>query len=298
MIKKLIASIPQHKKGLIFISFAALMWSSGGLFIKVLTLDAFQISFYRSLIATLTILIISIYQKRNLKFEFDIISILCSVCYAFILVLFVIATKLTTAANAIFLQFTAPIYLLVLEPVFLKTKFEKNNLAALIFCFAGMSLFFFGKLDLSDIKGNLFAIGSGISFALFSLFLKWKKQIHKSESTIIYIITGNILVCIFCLPVVYDKLLLDSSQFLILLFMGIFQIGISYIIFNEGIKYISATESMIIAMLEAVLNPVWVFMGVGEVPSVYSIAGSVIIILAIIWRNFFIKPEEKLRIAD
>lgn len=298
MLNKFINSLPQHKKGLLYISFAALMWSSGGLFIKVLKLDAFQISFYRSLIAGITIIFISLLKKKSLKFEFDLISVLCSTAYALILVLFVVATKMTTAANAIFLQFTAPIYLLLLEPVFLKTKFERNNLIALIFCFIGMSLFFFGKLDLSDIKGNLFAIGSGISFALFSLFLKWKKQLHKSESTIIYIVAGNLLVCVFCFPAVYDKLIVDFTQLLILLFMGIFQIGISYIIFNEGIKYISATESMIIAMLEAVLNPIWVFLGVGEIPSVYSIYGSVIIILTIIWRNFFIRPVHKIEIAD
>lgn len=274
------------------------MWSSGGLFIKVLRLDAFQISFYRSFIAVITIVLITIIQGKSLKFEFDIISVLCSLTYSFILILFVIATKLTTAANAIFLQFTAPIYLLLLEPVFLKTKFEKRNLTALIFCFAGMTLFFFGKLDLSNIKGNLFAIGSGICFALFSLFLKWKKQLHKSESTIIYIVTGNFLVCLFCLPVVYDKLIIEFSQLVILLFMGVFQIGISYIIFNEGIKYISATESMIIAMLEAVLNPVWVFLGVGEVPTIYSIAGSVIILLAIIWRNFFNNNKDKIEIVE
>jgi len=298
MLSKFLNTIPVHKKGLIYISFAALMWSSGGLFIKVLNLDAYQISFYRSLIAVLTILIITLLQKKSLKFEFDIISILCSVSYAFILILFVIATKLTTAANAIFLQFTAPIYLLVLEPMFLKTKFEKRNLIALIFCFIGMTLFFFGKLDLSNIKGNLFAIGSGICFALFSLFLKWKKQIHKNDNTIIYIVAGNFLVCLFCLPIIFDKLLIESNQLIILIFMGVFQIGISYIIFNEGIKYISATESMIIAMLEAVLNPVWVFIGVGEVPSPYSITGSIIILSAIIWRNFFGKQKEVFNIVE
>lgn len=292
MINKIISSIPRHRRGLIFISFAALMWSSGGLFIKVLSLDAYQISFYRSLIAALTILVITISRKQSLKFEFDIISILCSISYAFILILFVIATKLTTAANAIFLQFTAPIYLLVLEPLFLKTKFEKRNLITLIFCLIGMALFFFGKLDFTAVKGNLFAIGSGICFALFSLFLKWKKQLHKTESTIVYIVAGNFLVCLFCLPVVFDKLIIDPTQLLILLFMGVFQIGISYIIFNEGIKYISATESMIIAMLEAVLNPVWVFLGVGEIPSVFAITGSIIILLAIVWRNFYVKPEK------
>jgi len=298
MLSKIIDSIPLHKKGLIYISFCALLWSSGGLFIKVLTLDAYQISFYRSLIAAITIIIISVVRKINLKFEFDIISVLCSLMYSFILVLFVIATKLTTAANAIFLQFTAPIYLLLLEPIFLKTKFDKKNMIALSFCLLGMVMFFFGKLDMTSIQGNLIAIGSGISFALFTLFLKWKKQLHKTENTIIYIIAGNLLVCVFCLPMVYDKLAIDFSQTLILIYMGVFQIGISYIIFNEGIKYISATESMIIAMLEAILNPIWVYIGVGEVPSVYAVIGSVIILLTIVWRNLFIKPEEKIRLLD
>lgn len=298
MLSKIMNSIPAHKKGLIYISLAALLWSSGGLFIKILTIDAFQISFYRSAIAAVTIIIISKANRKKLNFEFDIISVLCSICYAFVLIMFVVAAKLTKVANAIFLQFTAPIYLLILEPIFLKTKFEKKNLIALIFCFSGMVLFFFGKLELSGIQGNLIAIGSGISFALFTLFLKWKKQIHKTEDTMIYIVIGNILVCIFCLPFIIDNLTLDLTQFLILLYMGIFQIGISYIIFNEGIKYISATESMIIAMLEAILSPIWVFLGVGEVPSGYAIAGSLIILITIVWRNLFLRPGEKIEMVE
>jgi drug/metabolite transporter (DMT)-like permease len=208
------------------------------------------------------------------------------------------AVKLTTVANAIFLQFTAPIYLLILEPVFLKTKFEKKNLIALIFCFLGMTLFFFGKLEWTGIQGNLLAICSGISFALFTLFLKWKKQIHQRKNTMIYIVVGNILVCIFCFPLILNNLIIDLTQALILLYMGIFQIGISYIIFNEGIKYISATESMIIAMLEAILSPIWVFIGIGEVPTVYAIAGSLIIMVTIMWRNLFLKPGEKMQIVE
>ena len=274
------------------------MWSSGGLFIRILTLDAYQISFYRSAIAAATIIVISVLNKKKLNFEFDIISVLCSLFYSLILIMFVVAAKLTKVANAIFLQFTAPIYLLILEPVFLKTKFEKKNLVALIFCFAGMLLFFFGKLEVSSILGNLIAIGSGISFALFTLFLKWKKQIHKTENTMIYIVVGNILVCLFCLPLIINNIFPDPSQILILLFMGIFQIGISYIIFNEGIKYVSATESMIIAMLEAVLSPIWVFLGAGEVPSGYAICGAVIILITIVWRNLFLKPGEKIEMVE
>ncbi|HMQ70296.1 MAG TPA: DMT family transporter [Ignavibacteria bacterium] len=298
MIAKISASIPDHKKGLIFISAAALLWSSGGLFIRILTLDAFQISFYRSLIAAITIIVISAAGKQKLKFQFDLISVLCSLSYSLILILFVVAAKLTTIANAIFLQFTAPIYLLFLEPAFLKTKFEKKNLIALIFCLFGMILFFFGKLELSGYLGNLIAIGSGICFALFTLFLKWKRQLHKRDETLVYIVAGNFLVCIFCLPVIWGNFSFDLTQGLVLLFMGVFQIGISYIIFNEGVKYISATESMIIAMLEAILSPVWVFIGVGETPSVYAITGSLIILLTIVWRNLVLKPGEKLEMVD
>ena len=298
MLSKIINSIPVHKKGLIYISAAALLWSSGGLFIRILTLDAFQISFYRSLIAAITIIAISTSGKKKLKFQFDLISVLCSLSYSLILILFVVAAKLTTIANAIFLQFTAPIYLLFLEPIFLKTKFEKKNLIALIFCLIGMILFFFGKLELSGYMGNIIAIGSGICFALFTLFLKWKRQLHNRDETLVYIVAGNFLVCLFCLPFIWGNFAFDFTQGLVLLYMGIFQIGISYIIFNEGVKYISATESMIIAMLEAILSPVWVFIGVGEAPSGYAIVGSLIILFTIVWRNLFLKPREKLEMVD
>lgn len=277
---------------------AALLWSSGGLFIRILTLDAFQISFYRSLIAAITIIVITSTRKQKLSFQFDLISVLCSLSYSLILILFVVAAKLTTIANAIFLQFTAPIYLLFLEPVFLRTKFEKKNLIALIFCLAGMVLFFFGKLELSGYLGNIIAIGSGICFALFTLFLKWKRQLHKRDDTLVYIVVGNFLVCLFCLPLIWNNFSFDITQGIVLIYMGIFQIGISYIIFNEGVKYISATESMIIAMLEAILSPIWVFIGVGEAPSVYAIIGSVIILLTIVWRNLVLKPGEKLEMVD
>jgi len=85
---------------------------------------------------------------------------------------------------------------------------------------------------------------------------------------------------------------------LILLYMGIFQIGISYVIFNVGIKYVSATESMIIATMEAIFNPIWVFLGIGESPSVYAIAGGLIILSAILWRNLSKGTKEKMIMVD
>jgi drug/metabolite transporter (DMT)-like permease len=277
--------IPAHRRGLIYISFTAFLWSTSGFFIKYLSVSAFHISFYRSGIAALTVLIISLLRKQKFKFEFDTVSNFASVFYAGILILFVIATKMTTAANAIFLQFTAPIYLVVLEPLFLKTKFDSKNIITIIICIFGMILFFFGKLELGNIYGNLLAICSGICFAMFSLLLKYKKVKHKSENTISSVIMGNAIVALIALFIIFPNLKVTLYELLILLYMGSIQIGISYMIFNEGIKYVSATESMIIATLEAIFNPIWVFIGLGEIPSIYSIFGGIIIFGAIIWRN-------------
>jgi drug/metabolite transporter (DMT)-like permease len=299
MISKLLSKIPAHRKGLVLISIAACFWSTGGLFIKVLKeLDAFQISFYRSMIAALTIVVISAARGQKIKYSFDLISVLCFITFAGILILFVAATKLTTAANAIFLQFGAPIYLVIAEPIIFKTKFDKRNLITVLVVIFGMALFFMGRIELGNIYGNLLAILSGMCFAAFTLFLKWKKQKHKSEDTISNVVMGNFLVGLICLPIIFPHLSLNFNQTIILIFLGAVQIGISYMIFNEGIKYVSATESMIIGTLEAIFNPIWVFFGVGEKPSVFAIAGACVILGAILWRNLISKPSEKIMIVD
>lgn len=289
MLEKLKGKIPEHRKGLIYISITAFLWSTSGLFIKILSTGPFQIAMYRSLIASITVFILVLIKDRKVKIDTDAISILSWISYAGVLIFFVIANRLTKAANVIFLQFTAPIYLLFLEPVFLKSKFKVRNLITILISFAGMSLFFFGKLEPGDLKGNIIAILAGICFAFFSLFVKWKKQLHKSENTISSVIAGNFLVFLICFPIVINELALTSTDLMILIYMGAIQIGLSYTIFNAGLKYVSATESMIIATLEAVFNPIWVFFGVGEVPGVYAIIGSVIIVGAILWNSYSIK---------
>lgn len=283
---KMSTGIPAHRKGLIYISFTAFLWSTSGFFIKYLSISAYQISFYRSLVAAITIFVISSARKQRPKFTFDKVSNLAAIFYAGILILFVLATKMTTAANAIFLQFTAPIYLVVMEPLVLKTKFEPKDIITILICIGGMILFFFGKLEIGNIYGNLLAIVSGMCFAMFSLLLKYKRVKQNSENTLNNSIMGNVLVAVIAFFIVFPDFSLSMQEALILLYMGAVQIGVSYIIFNEGIKYVSATESMIIATLEAMFNPIWVFIGIGEAPSVYSIAGGIIIFGAIIWRNF------------
>src|SRR6476661_10699351 len=167
-------SAPNHDTKLppvAYVVIAVLLWSTGGLFIKLTTLDAYQVTFFRSLLAAITVLILT--RKQGLRINF--FGIICSLIYAILLFLFVWATKHTTAANAIFLQYTAPIYILILGPFVIGEKFHLRDLATVIFCVGGMSLFFVGKLELSDYQGNIAALGSGIFLGLYIMLLRHPK---------------------------------------------------------------------------------------------------------------------------
>ncbi|MGQ9797994.1 MAG: DMT family transporter [Ignavibacterium sp.] len=267
----------EHTKGILAVFLTALLWSSGGLFIKLLTLSPMQISFFRCLIAAVVFAVL--FRKKILKL--NPLALLNSFSYAAVLILFVIATKTTTAANAIFLQSTAPIYVLIFEPILTKTKWEKINIITIAVCFLGMILFFMGDLTPGDIKGNLAALLAGVAFAAFFLGMK-KNDKQYGEASIFY---GNIIVALICTPFVTEIRELSFNNLWMLVFLGVFQIAFAYALFSYGIKKILAVEASIISMLEPVLNPVWVFIGYGEVPSVYAIIGGLIIISAITIRT-------------
>src|ERR1041384_2873645 len=153
--KRKISSSP-----LLLVLGAAILWSTGGLFIKATHLSAFALSFGRSFFAVIVIA----FATRREGFGINKITAITSILYAALLILFVLATKLTTAANAIFLQYTAPVYVLILEPLFYREKFRLRDLATVAGCVAGMSLFFVGKLRPQDVSGNLLALASGVGF--------------------------------------------------------------------------------------------------------------------------------------
>jgi drug/metabolite transporter, DME family len=276
--------IPEHRKGLVYIVTAAMLWSSSGLFIKVLTLTAFQIAFFRSLVAAITIVVVLRMQGRKPTFAFRLPDLVCTLCYAMTVILFVISTKLTTAANAIFLQFTAPIYLLFLEPWLFKRPLHRRDVLAVAACLGGMALFFAGHLETGGLIGNILAIFSGISLATFSIILKWKRVANPLEDPISAIILGNLTVGLLCLPFAFP-LALNLGQAASLAYLGIFQLGISFMLFTAGQRYVSATAAAITSMLEAVFNPVWVFLGIGEVPSPFALVGALVVMGVILWYN-------------
>jgi drug/metabolite transporter (DMT)-like permease len=270
-------NLPEHQKGILFVFIAALLWSSGGLFIKLISLPAMQLAFFRCTIAALTFGLI--FRKQVLLV--NRLTFLNSLFYAAILITFVISTKTTTAANAIFLQATAPIYILIFEPLINKTKYERINIITVAVCILGMLLFFVGELEPGHLEGNIVALFSGIAFAAFFLGMKKNDQKYQ-QSSIFY---GNILVALVSIPFLFSIEVLTSADLLMVSFLGVFQIAVAYAFFSLGLKRIYAVEASIISMVEPVFNPVWVFLGYGEVPSITAIIGGLIIIGAVVSRT-------------
>ncbi|BDU70106.1 membrane protein [Geothrix oryzae] len=277
-------------RGAALVALAALLWSSSGLFIKVLPLGALQIAFARSLVAALTIaLVVKLRGGRPFPRP-DALAFACAAAYAGVLIFFVAATKLTTAANAIFLQFSAPIYLVFLEPRLAGRPVARRDLLAVILCLGAMGLFFVGRLGAGTLAGNLLGVVSGLCLALFSMTLKLQRERRPEVDPIGAIILGNLLVAAVCAPAL-PGLRVTLPQAGILLYLGVFQIGIAYLLFNAGMKHLSATAAVVTGTLEAVLNPVWVFLGIGERPSAWALLGGLLILGTIIWYSLPPRPS-------
>ncbi|HVQ57096.1 MAG TPA: EamA family transporter [Pyrinomonadaceae bacterium] len=257
---------------------AVLLWSTGGLFIKSTTIDAYQITFFRSLFAAGTVLILT--RKDGLRI--NAFGIVTSIIYALLLFLFVWATKKTTAANAIFLQYTAPIYILVFAPFIIGEKFHWRDLITVIIVLAGMSLFFVGQLRLEDYQGNIAALFSGIFLGLYIMLLRHPKA--DGFNPAIAVIYGNFLLALVTSPSGIAALpLMTTMDWIAVTFLGIFQIGISYILFIKGVRGgTRPLDASLIGFIEPLLNPVWVFIFVGERPSQWALIGGAIIIAAIL----------------
>ncbi len=256
---------------------AVLLWSTGGLFIKLTTLDAYQVTCFRSLFAAITVLILT--RKQGLKI--NAFGIFATIVYALLLFLFVWATKKTTAANAIFLQYTAPIYILVFAPFVIGEKFHIRDLVTVVVVLAGMSLFFVGQLRLEDYEGNFAALGSGVLLGLYIMLLRHPKADHLNP--VITVIWGNFLLAAVTAPSGIAALpTMTSLDWFAVLFLGIFQIGISYILFIKGVRGgTRPLDASLIGFIEPLLNPVWVFIFVGERPSQWALLGGAIIVTAI-----------------
>lgn len=270
--------IDTRKKAIITMIITALLWSLGGVLIKLVTGNPLAIASLRSGIGAIFIFIYT-------KFKFSKINkkiLIGTLCYSFTSIGFVFATKLTTSANAIFLEFTAPVWVVLFSFIFLKTKIRLSDIISIFIIICGMCIFFTVKIEKGMLIGNILAILTGISFAGFIVNLKT----YKTEDTICPIIYGNMFNFIIGLPF-YSLSLFAPKSIISLIILGCFQIGLSYILYSKAIKHLSAIDGIIIPILEPLLNPVWVFIVLGEEMSRNTILGGIIIILTIIARDIY-----------
>jgi drug/metabolite transporter, DME family len=263
---------------LLFVLAAALLWSTGGLFIKWTTLSGLELSFWRSLFAIFTVALFT----RHEGFGLNRLTAVASFLYAVLLILFVMATKTTTAANAIFLQYTAPVYLLILEPIIYKEKFRSRDPVTVLVCLGGMGLFFVGQLRPQDVTGNVLALASGFCFALYFLLLRHPRarEVNRASSVIYGNTMAVIMTAVWGLPTVTS---ITGHDLFAVAYLGIVQIGIAYTLFTVAmVRGVRSLDAGIICYAEPVLNPVWVFLVLGERPSTWALLGGAIMIAAVI----------------
>lgn len=269
-----------------YLIIAATLWSTGGLFIKWISWQPMAISGMRSGIAALVLLVYWFVRYKKKVPRPNKTVIFGAINYMILVTLFVTANKLTTSANAILLQFTAPVWLLLIGRFFYKDAIARIDILTVIAVFAGMGLFFMGDLDAGGLIGNFLAIISGITMAIMILNLN-KLKVHRPVEIIIW---GNIMTFVMGIPF-YTGIDLYPEAVAGIAFLGIFQLGLAYVFYTSGIQSVTAIEGILIPVIEPLLNPVWVFFGTGEQPSVYGLIGGAIVLTAIVVRNYVLTRQ-------
>jgi drug/metabolite transporter (DMT)-like permease len=255
---------------------AAVLWSTAGAAIKSCGLDALQISGGRSLVAAAFLFL----AVRDARARPDRRILLVGGAYATTVVLFVVATKLTTAANAIFIQDTAPLWVLMLSPWLLGERPTRGELLAVPIFGLGLGLFFLDELTAGQTLGNLAALVSGFAFALSILGLRILRE--RGPAALAW---GNVAAAAVTLPFWGRGPAPTPADLAIVLYLGVFQLGLAYLCFSRGVTGTPAIEASLLILLEPVLNPIWTFLVAGERMGPWAVAGGAVVLMATAWRT-------------
>lgn len=270
----MLRALPMHARLLIL--GAALLWSTGGAAIKLISLSPWQVTCGRSLIAAF-VLALAMPSARRVPARR---AFGAAVAGAVTMVLFVQSTKLTTAANAIFLQSTAPLYVLLLGPWLLGERPSRSEKLAIPIFLLGLGLFFLDQLTAGQLLGNMLALLSGLTFAFSVMGLRAAQEENPAV-----LLWSNLLAGLGTLPLALGGAIQPSALDIgLLVFLGTVQIGLSYALFGRGLRHTPAVEASLLVLVEPVLNPVWALLLVGERPGAWSVVGGGVILGATAWR--------------
>ena len=279
-----------RNKAIILVLLTGVIWSTGGFMVKLISWPPLVISGLRSGIAMLVILLFN--RPENIKFSKN--TILGAFFYAVMVIFFVIANKLTSAGNVILIQYAAPFYVAVSSFIFLKERPTNLDWITIIILLVGLSLFFFEDLLFDQLLGNIFGIISGFGFAGTILFMRKQKDGRPIDS----ILLGNLITFLISAPFYVGGITNEPIAWVGILYLGIFQLGLSYCLYSIAIKYISALDASIYPVIEPLSSPLFAFFILGETMTNNAIIGGVIIILIVTLRGFIQNKNLKDQILD
>ena len=269
---------------------AALIFSIGGAGIKACHLTSWQVTSFRSGIAALTLLLLLPEARRGWNAR----SVLVGIAYAATVTLFVLANKLTTSANSIFLQSTAPLYILLLSPWLLREHIRARDIALMFIVALGMGLLFVGTehpyaTAPDPVHGNILATLAGLCWALTLMGLRWMGRHDEGGtpgSAVPAAVIGNIIAFFIGLPFALPVHAARPLDWAIVTGLGAIQVGVAYVFLTEGMRYVRALEASMLLLLEPVLNPVWSWLIHGEKPRAWSLVGGAIILAGTIAKTW------------
>lgn len=268
---------PAHPKAVGLLLAGAVCWSLAGVLFKYVEWPGLAAASGRGLIAALFLLAVT---WRSLRFTWSPLQLGAAAAYAACTILFTLANKMTTAANAILLQYTAPVWIALLGAWLLNERATRADWLTIAAVFGGLALFFYEGLRLNNVTGLLVALASGLGFAVMTILMRKQKATSALES----IILGNLLGFFIGLPVLWTAPALPSSGWIALGLLGTVQLGLAYLFYAKAIKHVTALQAVLIPVLEPILNPVWVMLAVGEKPSALALLGGAIVLGAVTLR--------------
>lgn len=265
---------------------AATLFSTGGAAIKATALTGWQVASFRSGLAALAVLLFVPAARRRWNRRIALVS----VAYAATMVLFVVSNKATTAANAIFLQSTAPLYILLLAPWLLRERPGRSDFFMMAALLVGLVLVVMGLPPAAatapdPVFGNALALGSGITWAMTLMGLRWLSAGDDGDgATMTTVVGGNALACLACLPAALPVVDVSAADIGVVSYLGLVQIALAYAFMTRGIRGVPAVEASMLLLLEPALNPVWAWLVHGEEPGTLPVLGGLVILVAMVVR--------------
>lgn len=275
-LNEITASSQHLRRARLCLLFAAVLWSLAGIFIKFLSLPPLTIVFYRSLFASL---FFAFFVRRSIAVP-RVALLVSAIAYTAAISAFVSANKITTAANAIALQYTAPMFVFMIVHFLFGEKITGASWISLVSGMLGIAVICAGSAGQPDAAGVMIALLSGLLFSIYMVSLRFLKQFNPGTLTFL----NNLVCCLILLPLVGSELSLSLKEGWIVAVMGVVQLGIPYWLFSKGLEQISVQEASLIVLIEPVLNPLWVALIVGELPSGATLVGGLCIVGSLAFR--------------